>query len=189
MKRALVLCAAIGAASTAGCSSGESTPAELGPSTFSIQINAVNGDAPPSAASPIPASVGLPPNRWDFTIQAVLPTGEVTTDFNGFVRLSVEPGAVDSVEAPGASGRNVLLSGGTASGTVIVEAVYGPARLWADDIGYVPTPPCKIAQCADGIDNNHNGLIDFPADPGCAFPDDDTEDGGTYLSRLRRDGG
>ena len=37
-------------------------------------------------------------------------------------------------------------------------------------------------QCADGIDNNNNGLIDYPADPGCYAPVDDTEDLGTYAS-------
>jgi hypothetical protein len=185
MKRVLVVLGAVASvASSAGCSSGESNPAELGPSTFNVQINAVNGAAPPSAASPIPAQVGLGQNQWDFTIQAVLPTGETTTEFNGFVRLSVQPGAVDSIDAPGESGRNVLLSGGTASGTVTVEAVYGPARLWVEDLGYAPTPTGKIAECSDGIDNNHNGLIDFPADPGCAFPDDNSEDGGSYSAGV-----
>ena len=41
-----------------------------------------------------------------------------------------------------------------------------------------PDPP----QCSDGIDNNHNGLIDYPADPGCYAPIDNTEDLGTYAS-------
>lgn len=175
-------CALLGAA-TLGCSGGESAAPDLGPSTFTIQINAVNGAAPPTAASPLSAQVGLGENQWDFTIQAVDPTGE-PVDFGGFVRLSVQPGAVDSVDAPGASGRNVLLAHGAASGTVTVEEVYGPARLWVDDLGYVPTPPGKVPECSDGIDNNHNGLIDWPADPGCYAADDDTEDGGSYSAGV-----
>jgi hypothetical protein len=34
----------------------------------------------------------------------------------------------------------------------------------------------KHTQCSDGIDNDADGLIDFPADPGCTSADDDTED-------------
>ncbi|HSK00377.1 MAG TPA: hypothetical protein VK932_04010 [Kofleriaceae bacterium] len=35
---------------------------------------------------------------------------------------------------------------------------------------------CTVAQCQDGIDNNNDGKIDFPSDPGCASPSDATED-------------
>jgi hypothetical protein len=31
------------------------------------------------------------------------------------------------------------------------------------------------AACSDGIDNDGNGLIDYPADPGCGFPEDNDE--------------
>jgi hypothetical protein len=36
-----------------------------------------------------------------------------------------------------------------------------------------PAPP--KAACGDGLDNDGDGLIDFPADPGCASADDDDE--------------
>jgi len=41
------------------------------------------------------------------------------------------------------------------------------------------TPP-PVPQCMDGIDNDGDGKIDFPADPGCTSPGDNTEntDGG-----------
>jgi hypothetical protein len=46
----------------------------------------------------------------------------------------------------------------------------------------VPTPeptPVPLAQCADGIDNDGDGLIDFGSDPendpGCSSPEDDKE--------------
>jgi hypothetical protein len=35
---------------------------------------------------------------------------------------------------------------------------------------------CRVAQCNDGIDNNSDGLIDFPNDPGCSSPGDNTEE-------------
>jgi hypothetical protein len=34
---------------------------------------------------------------------------------------------------------------------------------------------CQHAQCSDGIDNNNDGKIDYPNDPGCSSPSDDTE--------------
>jgi hypothetical protein len=33
----------------------------------------------------------------------------------------------------------------------------------------------SIRECRDGIDNDGNGLIDYPIDPGCSAPDDDRE--------------
>jgi MYXO-CTERM domain-containing protein len=32
-----------------------------------------------------------------------------------------------------------------------------------------------LPQCEDGIDNDGDGLIDYPADPGCTSPTDDSE--------------
>jgi large repetitive protein len=34
---------------------------------------------------------------------------------------------------------------------------------------------CMPLQCTDGIDNNGDGAIDYPFDPGCATPSDDSE--------------
>ena len=34
---------------------------------------------------------------------------------------------------------------------------------------------CQLAQCADGVDNNGAGGIDYPNDPGCSSASDDTE--------------
>ena len=46
------------------------------------------------------------------------------------------------------------------------------------DIPYThdpPPPPPPVAQCADGLDNDGDGLIDFPADPGCVDAADNDE--------------
>jgi hypothetical protein len=42
--------------------------------------------------------------------------------------------------------------------------------------GTVGSRTCRPTQCNDGIDNNHDGKIDYPNDPGCSSPDDDSED-------------
>ena len=121
-----------------------------------------------------------------FDFQALTADGQVDTTFNGFVRISAHPGAISSITGNGAEGRNVQLTNGVATGiTVNVLGAYGDTHLWAEDIGYVPADPAgNPPECADGIDNNNNGLIDFPADPGCAFANDDTEDGGSYTTGV-----
>ena len=39
----------------------------------------------------------------------------------------------------------------------------------------VPIPPPPAKQCEDGVDNDGDGLIDYPADPGCSSSGDDSE--------------
>jgi hypothetical protein len=65
---------------------------------------------------------------------------------------------------------------------VTVLSAYGDARIWIEDLGYEPADPLATPppECANGIDDNHNGLIDYPSDPGCYAPNDNTEDTGTY---------
>lgn len=38
-----------------------------------------------------------------------------------------------------------------------------------------PTPPVTQPQCSDGIDNDGDGLVDFPNDPQCTDPSDNNE--------------
>jgi hypothetical protein len=46
---------------------------------------------------------------------------------------------------------------------------------WATSCG---TPPPPTPQCSDGIDNDGDGLIDYPADPGCTDALDNDETNG-----------
>jgi hypothetical protein len=41
--------------------------------------------------------------------------------------------------------------------------------------GAVGSKICRINQCSDGVDNDMDGHIDFPTEPGCTDPDDNTE--------------
>lgn len=162
-------------------------PTEItGTSTFNVVITAVNGSsALPTKDAPLPANRGDTEDVWDFTIQARDAFGS-PTGFNGMVRLSVEPGAVNAVVGKGAEGRNILLVDGKASGAVKVTAVYGPARLEAEDIGYVPAAPGNKPACSDGKDNDHDVYIDFPADPGCAFANDESEEAGSFSAGVSK---
>jgi hypothetical protein len=179
---------ALGALSlaTIGCS-GETTAPDLGPSTFHVEVTSVNGSTMlPTADMPLPANRGDKIETWGFKIEARKPTGEPDPTFNSYVRLSVKPGAILTVTGTGASGRNMLLANGEAEGTVDVTAVYGPTSLWAEDLGYKPTPAGRKdpPACSNGKDDDGDGLIDFPADPGCAFADDDDENGGTFAAGI-----
>jgi len=122
------------------------------------------------------------PRSFTVHIEAQEPGGSLDTSFNGFVRISVQPGTVSDLNA-----RNVQLHAGIADDVVVpIVGSYGDAHLWAQDVGYEPADPARQPppQCSDGIDNNNNGLIDYPADPGCYSPIDDTEDLGTYATGI-----
>ncbi len=132
------------------------------------------------------------PDTFNVTVQALDQNGDVDPTFTGYVRFSAVPGNVLAASGPNTNGRNVELINGVATNVqVSVVGAYGDARLWVQDLGYVPVNPLgvvqpdgtvKLPECANGIDDNHNGLIDYPADPGCYAANDDTEDGGSYAS-------
>ncbi|RYE92268.1 MAG: hypothetical protein EOO75_07090, partial [Myxococcales bacterium] len=129
-------------------------------------------------------------------VEALDVTGQRDTTFNRFVRLSILPGTIVSVTSPAegegvglAEGRNVLLVDGYAEGQVVhVTGAFGPTRILVEDIGYQPASPVGETRpsCADGLDNDGNGLIDFPADPGCAFSNDDSEATPTFAAGVSR---
>ncbi len=135
-----------------------------------------------SVASPLPyAATGVP---FAVRVEADGADGSVLTSFNGYFALSVTPGVVDGLTGPTVLGNYVRLTNGVADGiNVVVSQAFGEVRVLASDSGYVPVDPRRSPppQCANGIDDNHNGLTDYPADPGCAAANDDTEDGGSYV--------
>ena len=135
-----------------------------------------------SLDAPLPLLVKIPVS-FRATVRAFGANGAVDTSFNRYVRISTKPGAIDPLTGPDTDGRNILVKGGeSVSFDVKVTNAYGVTYIVADDLGYVPKDPLADPPpaCADGIDNDGDGLIDFPADPGCAFANDDTEEGGTF---------
>lgn len=162
---------------------GDSATPEI-PLQFHVEVLSVNGNPLPKPGEPLPANGGKVTETWTFTIEARTPNGDPDPSFDGVVRLSTQPGAISKVTGEGAVGRNIKLTGGKASGSVELTAVYGPARLWVDDLGYTPAKPGKKPACSNGVDDDNDYLVDFPADPGCAFADDDNEEGGTYSAAV-----
>jgi hypothetical protein len=179
---------------------------ELPDKTFRLKVGLALQDGSPLPGEDNPLCLdlrGLPRPEGEVScpqgqffkmnIEALRNDGQRDTSFNRYVRVSVLPGTVVSVTPPpegvgqgSSEGRNVLLKDGFASEqTVHVVGSFGPTRVLVEDIGYQPgdpVNPSRLPGCADGLDNDGDGLVDFPADPGCAFSNDDTEESGSFAS-------
>jgi hypothetical protein len=167
-------------AAGAACSSGWGHPGALGPSLV-VELK----DADKVAGSPL-SPLGLTvnaPQPFHIVVRAIALDGSVDESFNGWVRISSKPGSIDRIDSPGSDGRNVKLTKGVSEETEVhLFNAYGTSFLLADDIGYVPVDPNRQPPpaCANGVDDDNDNKIDFPADDGCAFANDDTETGGTF---------
>ena len=128
------------------------------------------------------------------TVEAINPEGKRDTSFNGYVRLDVHPGSVlsvsdlDGAEQKVVDGRNILLTNGVAPEVrVVPSGAFGDTRIIAEDIGYTPVDPLTatdVPSCSDGKDNDGDGFVDFPADPGCAYANDDSEESGSFAKGV-----
>ena len=140
----------------------------------------------PTRASPRKISFTTP-DDYVVKVSALKQDGSVDTSFNGYIRLSSKPGTVTAVSGAEVNGRNVLLTNGVADQvTVSVLAGFGDTRIWAEDEGYVPADPARTPppECSNGLDDNDDGKIDYPNEPGCYAANDDTENGGTYAAGI-----
>jgi hypothetical protein len=175
---------ALVAASALSCNSG--FPTQHANSLLELKLT---GGTPGSATALIPLNF-TDPDTYTFDVTALDGEGNIDTSFNGYVRLSSHPGSVSTLTGNNTEGRNVLLKNGVAKSVgVEILGAYGNTHIWAEDIGYAPADPIPEGgapnpQCSDGIDNNNNGLIDFPADPGCAYANDNSEDGGSFSTGI-----
>lgn len=178
MKSAFALLAGACAASilSPGCGT---NAAQIGQGKRLV-VTITNGNVG-TALNELPVSV-TQPISFTVSVQAQMPDGSVDTSFNGYVNLTVQPGTIEDLSV-----RNVQLKSGVIDNVVLpVIGAFGETHIWATDLGYEPAAPNRVPppQCSDGIDNNNNGLIDYPADPGCYAPVDDTEDAGSYASGV-----
>ncbi|MFH1434217.1 MAG: hypothetical protein ABIJ56_00745 [Pseudomonadota bacterium] len=120
----------------------------------------------------------------------------IAGDFDGWIKLDVQPGDAAQpgyltgihCDPPACSecgqseviGQNVRIDNAGRDLCVGVRLAFGEAHIIARDIGFVPADPVTAA-CSDGIDNDGDGLVDYGQDNGCAYLNDDTEEGGEYI--------
>lgn len=123
------------------------------------------------------------PQPFTVTVRALDADGNVDRSFNGFVRMSSKPGAIERIQANDADGRSLKLTAGESPEVEIrVANAYGTTYIVADDLGYAPADPLGSPppSCSNGVDDDGDGTIDFPADEGCAYANDDSETGSSY---------
>lgn len=176
--RALLSLALVATTLGPACSDGFPSPT----GRHRLDISFAEGTKLGSRSKPLPLVVNAPLS-FTVTVEAKRLDGTVDTEFEGFVRVGAKPGAVQSISGPGAEGRSVLLTAGrSAPVTVSVVGAYGETFLIATDAGYVPGDPASTPrpQCSNGIDDDGDGFVDFPADNGCAFANDNSETGGSF---------
>jgi hypothetical protein len=149
-----------------------------------VTVTAIDGVAYGDLTLPLPANLGLTEEVFDFEVEAIDGEGNADTSFNGFGRVSMVPGAVSTVVGGEKPGRNLLLVNGRATGQAVATAMFGSTYLWVEDIGYQPTPIDQVPACSNGTDDDGDVVNDFPIDAGCAFPDDNSEEGGTLLTGV-----
>jgi hypothetical protein len=173
---------------------------DLSTDTFRLKVGLTLVDGSPLPGPDAPLCLDLRgvnkdcPDGLDFllTVEAISlgPDGSAQRDttYNRFARVSVLPGTVLTVQGDSSDGRNVRLENGYVENQrVHLVGTFGPTHLVVEDIGYQPGDPTRSdlkPKCADGIDNDLDGLTDFPADPGCAFSNDDTEEGGSFAAGV-----
>jgi hypothetical protein len=135
-----------------------------------------------SRLSPLNLSIDEP-QPFKIVVRALDQNGNVDTGFNGYVRVSSKPGAIERIDSPDADGRSLKLMNGESPETEVeITNAYGTTYILADDLGYAPADPLGTPRpaCANGADDDKDGKNDFPTDEGCAYANDDTEEGGSY---------
>lgn len=173
---------------------------ELSTDTFRLKVSLRLADGSPLPAADAPLCLDLRganqecPDGYKYllSVEAISlgPDGASRRDttYNRYARVSVLPGTLLSIEGDRSDGRNVLLRNGLVEDQVVhVIGAFGPTRILVEDIGYQPGDPTSSKRppsCADGRDNDGDGRVDFPADPGCAFANDDTEEGGSFAGGV-----
>lgn len=178
---AAILVAAAGVAlPIVGCNSGFPVPRG---NTARLEVLLSNADAVSGKRlQPLPLVVNTP-QPFKITVRALNRDGEVDTTYSGFVRISAKPGAIERIASRDADGRSLKLTSGVSPETEIrITNAYGTTYIIADDLGYAPADPLGNPRpaCANGIDDDGDGRIDFPTDEGCAFANDDSEQPGGY---------
>jgi len=112
-------------------------------------------------------------------------------NFDGWVTIDVQPGHVTSItcnppdctaacDPARVINNNAKIPNTRVDLCVGVSLSFGNTRILAKDIGFEPASPASAA-CADGIDNDGDGKVDYGDDEGCAYTNDNTEEGGDFI--------
>ena len=112
------------------------------------------------------------------SVQTIIPGS--TTEADG-TTVRVFFGGIERGDDPATGGRFAVGGWHGAAGTF--GSLYGGLEIRATaqapgELESELSAPCfvtSVSACQDGVDNDMDGLIDFPADPGCSSPSDGDE--------------
>jgi hypothetical protein len=169
---------ACGLGSAAACGPFSTLPVDR---PLDVEVTAV-AVTPRDGRHPITFDPG-PASVFEISLRVRDLGGATRQSFTGpaaWIRLSAIPsGQLVELEGPDESaiaGTNVRLTNGEIRGLrAKIVGAFGDTRIVAQDAGFVPAPPGKIAACANGADDDGNGFADWPRDPNCLFLNDDSE--------------
>lgn len=151
-----------------------------------LTVELVAPSNPGTRDAPLALQVGTPV-VFRVKVHALTKTGAPDTSYTGYVRVSTKPGAIPPLGQNDTEGRNVLLTNGDSPEIdVPVTNAYGTTYVLAEDLGYIPADPFRDPPpaCSNGKDDDGDGKIDYPADEGCAFANDDAEQGSSYAAGV-----
>lgn len=180
----LVIALLAGVLMPAGCVIENEIDWDMKTTGLVVDVQSVGGSALPGEGEVIPVPPSGSVNGTDIVLDVtVLAAGEDLSRLDGdlWVRISSRPGKLQILDAGRFVGNDVLLTGGAATGIKVrVWDVFGPVRVWVEDAGYKPrTTVGAVSLCDDGRDNDDDGFVDFPDDPGCLAATDDSEESGS----------
>lgn len=123
------------------------------------------------------------------------PVGEQRSALNEAVSLQLDASDADGDALtwrymglpPGlAGGSDGLISGmaGTQGGYAVTVTVEDGSLNDQVRFSWIVSEAETVAACEDGVDNDNDGLIDFPSDPGCSGPQDDDETDAVALASI-----
>jgi len=144
-------------------------------SSVLICMLAIAGVAQVQAAKPPPAGLAISAASWDGTTLSANGTAVNGKDGGGDVTVYDEDTDASLGSATPSRGGDGTwgYSGNTCADNIYAEQNGTTTDTFTVSGNGCGTPP--VAQCSDGIDNDGDGLIDFPADPGCTDANDNDE--------------
>jgi hypothetical protein len=144
-------------------------------SSVMICMLAIAGVAQVHAAKPPPAGLAISAASWGGTTLTANGTAITGKDGGGAVTIFDADTTTSLGSTSPANGGNGSwnFSTSTCAENIYAEQDGITTASFAVSGAICGTPP--TAQCSDGIDNDGDGLIDFPYDPGCADANDDDE--------------
>jgi hypothetical protein len=156
----------------------------------SVRVRVMTGmsmclDRTTDPPTPVDFDIGAPDARRPFTldsevlpimVEVIGPSGDPLA-FDGWLEARIEPGEIVGID--GGVGPHFRITGGTGIACLQVRRVFSDARVWVEDVGFVPADPAT-ARCANDADDDGDGAKDHPADSGCRFVNDDSEEPGSH---------